>query len=51
MAGYGGEHDLVALTDALRRRAGFDDAEVRAILGENVLRVLRQATVRDKTSA
>ena len=43
MDGYRGEHDLVALTDALRRRAGFDDAEVRAILGGNVLRVLRAA--------
>ena len=51
MEGYAGEHDLVALTDALRRRAGFDDAEVRAILGENVLRVFRVTTDRDKTPA
>ena len=51
MEGYGGEHDLVALTDALRRRAGFGESEVRAILGGNVLRVLREAAVRDKTPA
>ena len=44
MDGYRGEHDLPVLTDALRRRAGFDDGEVRAILGGNARRVLAAAS-------
>jgi microsomal dipeptidase-like Zn-dependent dipeptidase len=43
MDGYGGEHDLVTLTDALRTTAGFTDDEVRAVLGGNAVRVLRAA--------
>ncbi len=39
MDGYAGEHQFVVLTEALIR-AGFDDAEVTAVLGTNVERVL-----------
>jgi membrane dipeptidase len=39
MDGYAGEEDLPVLTDALRT-TGFDDAEVRGIIGANVLGVL-----------
>jgi membrane dipeptidase len=39
MDGYAGEEDLPVLTDALRT-TGFDDAEVRGILGANLHAVL-----------
>lgn len=39
MDGYAGEHQFVVLTEALVR-AGFTDAEVTAVLGGNVARVL-----------
>jgi len=41
MAGFGGEGDLPTVTCALLE-AGFDEREVRAILGGNAIRVLRQ---------
>jgi membrane dipeptidase len=41
MAGFSGEADLPKLTWALLD-AGFEDGEVKGILGENALRVLRQ---------
>ena len=44
MDGFGGEHDLPVLTDVLRRRAGFSDDEVLAILGGNARRVLAAAS-------
>jgi membrane dipeptidase len=43
MAGYGGEADLPKVTAALLA-AGFDEGEVRGILGANALRVLAQVT-------
>ena len=39
MAGFGGETDLPKLTAALLD-GGFDDREVKGILGDNALRVL-----------
>lgn len=41
MDGYAGEHQFAVLTEALVR-AGFDDAEVTAVLGGNVERVLAE---------
>jgi membrane dipeptidase len=41
MAGFGGETDLPKLATALAE-AGFDDREVRGILGGNAVRVLTQ---------